>query len=135
MSFKKLIALNLSIVILALSFGLTLSVHFCHENVSGVAIAVNKLESKITSEKDCCSHSEKKDSCCSNKIVKLDKKIDLNFSNQYVFVPLFLQTIKYVQKGVFLHEEVVYKERKEIAFCQSNAPPKYKLFCKLVLYS
>jgi hypothetical protein len=135
MSFKKLIALNLSIVILALSFGLTLSVHFCHENVSGVDIAVNKLKSKITSEKDCCSHSEKKDSCCSNKIVKLDKKLDVNFSTQFVFVPLFLKTTNYVEKDTFLHEEVIYKKQKTITYCHSNAPPKYKLLCRLVLYS
>lgn len=141
MKLKRHISILLTALILFSSIGLSLSVHYCHGSVSGIALSYKTDHcntEKVKEAKSCCAKakaaSQKK--CCKNHIVKLQdntdktlvKSLQLDLAAFYVIVPY---------SAVPLIYSPVVNEKKENPsfYAQSNAPPRYKLYCQYILYA
>ena len=92
MKFKKHISIFLAVLLLVSNVGLAFNVHYCGGEISSVSL--NSTLPSVQSEKGCCEKkvASKKDSCCKDKKVVIQKKGDngiiksFSFQMDYAFV-------------------------------------------------
>ena len=135
MNFKKQTSILLSIFLLISHIGYTLTVHYCNNNVAAVSLNMSTIELCDKPTDACCAAKTSKKSCCSNKIIKIDKNKDNFLSKvapiQLLFVVFnpFNITFNSIQHFVTTSIKIIFFYRN------SNAPPLYKLNCQLVFYA
>lgn len=133
MIFKKQICVVITFFLLLSQTGLAFNIHFCDSKIASVG-----LYSKATayqSEKNCCGEVEKESKCCHNSIVKSIEKPETIFVKTLTFAQNYFPTtaqwspilLKPLVKGVVKNNATYY--------CDSNAPPIFKLNCQLVFYA
>ncbi len=134
MQCKKHISIFLAFLILLSSIGLTFSVHYCKDEIAGISFLIQEEEPCETVD-SCCAKENSHDNCCSNKLIKVEKKSDdvVVKSFHFELVNFVVQTF---WKPNFKHSN----ESKSVSnlidfYCDSNAPPFYKLYCQLVFYA
>lgn len=134
MQLKKHISIFLAFLILVSSFGLTFSVHYCKEEIASISLLFQE-EEPCVSEKSCCAKEDSHDSCCSNKLVKVEKKSDdilvKSFQlelDHFVVQSLWKSNFNYSYESKSVHNLIDF-------YCDSNAPPLYKLYCQYVFYA
>ncbi|MEZ4852744.1 hypothetical protein [Flavobacterium sp.] len=135
MIIKKLTAILLTVFILFSNLGLAFNVHYCHNEIASVSINFKQNETCNATKNTCCSNDDNHSKCCSDKVIKADEKADnilvksfqldlqffvLQYSNWY---KLTTNIVSVIQKKIIEN------------YCESNSPPLYKLYCKLVLYA
>ena len=132
MQLRKYISLLLVIFILFSNLGVAFNVHYCHDKIASVSLKYHAKESTD----GCCKTIKISKKCCSEKVVKLEKKSEnvlvksfqlnlQNFIGNEIFTSIFpieYQAIKNDNSAIFY-------------YCNSNAPPIYKLNCQLVFYA
>lgn len=141
MKFNRYISILLSSLILVSNIGLALNVHYCKGQVSSVSLAY-KLEEPCNDHHDqelkscCTAKGDSHKSCCDNNLVKLQdesdgkvivKSLQLDLASFYVpseFKP-----------SVFYSPEPVVSGRESSFYCEANAPPLFKLYCRYILYA
>ena len=129
MKFKKHISLFLAILLLVSNAGLAFNVHYCGGEIASVSLT------SIKTEKGCCEKlASKKDSCCKDKKVVLQKKIDngivksFSFQFDYAFVIPESHSVVFVGRDNF-------KNNSTLSYsCDANAPPLFKLYSQYLLY-
>lgn len=134
MRFKKHISIFLAVLLLVSNAGLAFNVHYCGGEISSVSL--NSTLSSLQSEKDCCDKKvvSKKDSCCKDKKIVVQKKSDngivksFSFQFDYVFIaPEFQPVVFETVPG--------FKNNLSLAYyCDANAPPLFKLYSQYLLY-
>ena len=135
MNFRKHISIVLASLILLANLGLSFSVHYCKDEIASVSFQYQEEEPCIEEAKSCCAKENSHDSCCSNKLIKVEKKTD------DILVKTFQLDLEQVVlnddwKPNFVAFESVIDSSNEVAFyCDSHAPPLYKLYCQLVFYA
>lgn len=140
MGFKKHISILTALLVLVSNSGLAFNVHYCEGKIASITSVFSQeevCEMPVVVEKTCCAKkletNHKK--CCS------DKKVDLKNKTEKIiikiisldFEPAFYsdykdQVFAIVAKQNFIHEFPAF-------YCESNAPPLYKLYCQYTFYS
>lgn len=135
MNFKKHISIVLASLVLLANLGLSFAVHYCKDEIASVSFQYQEDEPCVEEAKSCCAKENSHDSCCSNKLIKVEKKTD------DILVKTFQLDLEQVVlnddwKPNFVAFESVIDSSNEVAFyCDSHAPPLYKLYCQLVFYA
>ena len=135
MNFRKHISIVLASIVLLANLGLSFAVHYCKDEIASVSFQYQEDEPCVEDIKSCCATADSHDSCCSNKLIKVEKKTD------DILVKTFQLDLEQVVlnddwKPNFVAFESVIDSSNEVAFyCDSHAPPLYKLYCQLVFYA
>lgn len=135
MKFKKHISLLLAFVVFMANISYSFTVHYCNDTIASISLHSNFEEPCSEPVISCCAVENSHDSCCSNKIIKLEKKNDnfLTKSLKFETNNALLSTNSTVE---FADKTLLISSIENPAFyCESNAPPLYKLYCQLVLYA
>jgi hypothetical protein len=133
MNFKKQISVFLAVLLLVSNVGLAFNVHYCGGEIASVSL--NSTLSPLKSEKGCCeTKASKKDSCCKDKKIVVQKKTDngivksFSFQFDYAFVVPEYNTIVFTAAPSF-------KNNLSLSYyCDANAPPLFKLYSQYLLY-
>jgi hypothetical protein len=139
MKFRSYISMLLSIFILASNIGLALNVHYCHGKVSDVSFAYRTDScAKIHTEKKqtcCATKAESHKKCCKDDVVKLQDKSDNIIVNsiQLDFAPMAELTVW--TPSAFQVEIQAIKSDSPSFYCESHAPPLYKLYSQYIFYA
>ena len=117
------------------NIGYSFTVHYCNDTIASISLNSNFEEPCIEPVVSCCAIEDSHDSCCSNKIIKLEKK-----SDNFLTKSLKFEAINAVLNTNFTAEiadkkELFSSNENPAFYCESNAPPLYKLYCQLVLYA
>ena len=135
MNFRKHISIVLAALILLANLGLSFAVHYCKDEIASVSFQYQEDEPCVEEPKSCCAKENSHDSCCSNKIIKVEKKTDdvlvktLQLDlEQAVFNSDWKPSFVAFSSGIDSSNGVVF-------YCDSHAPPLYKLYCQLVFYA
>ena len=135
MNFKNHISIVLASLVLLANLGLSFAVHYCKDEIASVSFQYQEDEPCVEEAKSCCAKENTHDSRCSNKLIKVEKKTD------DILVKTFQLDLEQVVlnddwKPNFVAFESVIDSSNEVAFyCDSHAPPLYKLYCQLVFYA
>ena len=135
MQFRKSTTLFLAILILFSNLGLAINVHYCKDKIAGISFTTKVEEICVKDIKSCCKVEKTHDACCSNKVIKSQDNNDTFLSDHF---KIDFNAVYFVQKElVKLTQTDFFVNKKEIIsfYCDSNAPPFYKLYCQLVLYA
>jgi hypothetical protein len=143
MKIKKHISFVLALLLLVSNVGLAFNVHYCGGELAEISLdyknsapcEVTKAEKQDT----CCAASDEheKESCCSNSKVDLKKSL-----SDEVIVKSFqldLGFFTFVTEGkapealINLSDNNKKKDTPSF-YCNSNAPPLYKLYCQYLFY-
>ena len=135
MNFRKHISIVLAALILLANLGLSFAVHYCKDEIASVSFQYQEDEPCVEEAKSCCAKEDSHDSCCSNKLIKVEKKTDdilvktLQLDLEpTVFVADWKPNFVAFESENIVSNEVAY-------YCDSHAPPLYKLYCQLVFYA
>jgi hypothetical protein len=135
MNFRKHISIVLAALILLANLGLSFVVHYCKDEIASVSFQCQEDEPCVEDVKSCCAKEDSHDSCCSNKLIKVEKKTDDILVKNF---QLDLESAVFSTdwKPNFMAFEPVIVTSNGVAFyCDSHAPPLYKLYCQLVFYA
>jgi hypothetical protein len=138
MNFKRHISIFLALFILLVNSSASLVMHYCHDQIAYISLVYqeNKIVGSET-EDSCCASDEINDDggCCSNEEIKVDKKIDYSILKGFqfdFFVIHFENEVPAFSKDV----AVLSNNQKTLDYyCDSNAPPFYKLYSQLIFYA
>lgn len=135
MNFRKYISIVLASLILLVNLGLSFSVHYCKDEIASISLQFKKEEPCIEKVSSCCVNAVSHDSCCSNKVIKVEKKTD---DILVKIVQLELQSVVFNtawQQTVNTFEPEIITSNRVGFYCDSHAPPLYKLHCQFVFYA
>lgn len=136
----------MSFFLLFSNIGLAINIHYCGSAIEKVSLGF-PLKEMID---HCLSHQSEETQCCGNNLpttnVRSSKKCCTDASLKQSADQLVVKTIKVhcdvfvplVFESPFLTQYPAIKEVKaeEVAFyCESNAPPLYKLYHQYLLYA
>ena len=135
MNFRKHISIVLASLVLLAKLGLSFAVHYCKDEIASVSFQYQEDEPCVEDVKSCCAKEDSHDSCCSNKLIKVEKKTDDILVKT---LQLDLEPTVFVAdwKPNFIAFESENIVSNEVAYySDSHAPPLYKLYCQLVFYA
>ena len=135
MNFRKHISIVLASLVLLANLGLSFAVYYCKDEIASVSFQYQEDEPCVEDVKSCCAKEDSHDSCCPNKLIKVEKKTDdiLVKTLQLDLEPTVFAADWKTNFVAFESENFV---SNEVAFyCDSHAPPLYKLYCQLIFYA
>jgi hypothetical protein len=139
MNFKKHISIYLALFILLVNSSASLVLHYCNDQIAYVSLVYqnNKLIDSASEDSCCASDSieSEEEGCCSNEEISTDKKIDYSILKDFQFdfsaVHFLIETPEFFAKTASF-----YSNKKNVDYyCNSNAPPFYKLYSQLIFYA
>lgn len=138
MNFKRHISVFLALFILLVNSSASLVLHYCHDQIASISLVYQENKVVDSADEDSCCASdeiEEEGSCCSNEEIKVDKKIDYSILKGFQFNVLAVHFENKMPS--FFSEEDVLSANKKILdyYCDSNAPPFYKLYSQLIFYA
>ncbi|AWH85062.1 hypothetical protein HYN59_07945 [Flavobacterium album] len=143
MKLRRYISTLLSILILVSNIGMALNVHYCHGEVASVSLAYKIQQScsakpEKETRKACCGAAVKTTkSCCKHDVIKLhDTKSDNIIVKSFqldlaAFCPAEVwnpNTLHYSEAPVAIKDTPSF-------YCESHAPPLFKLYCQYIFYA
>ena len=134
MNFKKHISIFLAFLLLVSNVGLSFNVHYCGGELASVSL--NSVLPSLQSEKGCCEKkvTSKKDSCCKDKKIVIQKKSDNGIVKTFSFQMDYAFVIPETHSFVFATVDN-FKNNSVLAYyCDANAPPLFKLYSQYLLY-
>ena len=134
MKFKRHISIFLAFLLLVSNVGLAFNVHYCGGKISSVSL--NSTLPSLQNEKGCCEKKvvSKKDSCCKDKKIVFQKKVDngivksFSFQFDYAFLAPEFQSVVFEAAPSFKNNQSL------TYYCDANAPPLFKLYSQYLLY-
>ncbi|MBW4359753.1 HYC_CC_PP family protein [Flavobacterium taihuense] len=133
MKFKKHISIFLAILLLVSNVGLAFNVHYCGGQISSVSL--NSTLPSLKSEKGCCEKLvTKKDSCCKDKKVVIQKKTDNGIVKSFSFQFNYAFIVPEYERTVFVATPSFKNSSSLAYYCDANAPPLFKLYNQYLLY-
>ncbi len=138
MNLKRHISIFLALFILLVNSSASLVLHYCHDQIASISLVYQESKVATSAKEDsCCAADDKTDdkSCCSNEEIKVDKKIDYSILKGFQFNVLAVTFEN--EMPAFFNEVDVLSTNKKILdyYCDSNAPPFYKLYSQLIYYA
>ena len=120
-------------LLLVSNIGLAFNVHYCGDNIASISLKNNFYQTN--NEVNCCEVIEKNPSCCTDKLIKIEKKSENRFENTLSFSANFDFLIQKYNPVVFI-KQIVFKNCKITSYtCNANAPPIFKRNCQLIFYA
>jgi len=140
MKLTKHISTLLSALILFANIGLALNVHYCHGEISSVSVAYKTADLCKTAKqetKSCCGKMVKTTkSCCKHNVIKLQDKTDTAITKAFQLDLNVFYAAGYTNPFKQYHTEAEPVQKETPSFyCDSNAPPLFKLYCRYILYA
>ena len=138
MRFRKHISILLAFFLLVSNVGLAFDVHYCGEKVASIQPFYLKSSGTSNSvEKGCCEKKvSKKDSCCKNKVVHLQKKSDnvliKAFSLNAADTPFL---IKEWNPIVFFKSTIFKSFENNSYYCDAHSSALFKLYSQYIFYA
>jgi hypothetical protein len=132
---KKCISVLLASLVFLANIGLSFTVHYCNDSIASISLNTSAEESCSEKAVSCCAAEKNHHKCCSDKVVKVKKKKDIIISKSF---KIGFEQLAFQQNTSFnTSKKQIYDASNEsLAFyCDSNAPPFYKLNCQLVFYA
>lgn len=132
MKFKKLSCIVIAFLLLVSNVGFAFSVHYCDDAIA--SISLNTTKPVAISEENCCGIIEQKSHCCKDKVVVIQKK-----SDQAIVKSFSLQSNDVVLQQqwtpVFFSVNLPLESKNTPAYyCDSHAPPLFKLYSQYLFY-
>lgn len=127
-------------LILVSNVGLAFNVHYCGGNLAEISLDYKKsepcVEKKVEKENSCCANSDEHDSCCSNDKIDLKKSIsdEVIVKSFQLDLGVFTFAEEWKPFSTTAVEEEIVKSNEPSFYCDSNAPPLYKLYCQYIFY-
>ena len=131
MKFQKQICLFLAFFVLVSNVGFALNVHYCDDQIASVSF---NTASPSAIEEDCCGVVEKISHCCKDRIVVLQKKSDQAVVKSFSFE---WQQLIFPEPIFSVFSIAAIPSQKNIVaayYCDSNAPPLFKLYSQYIFY-
>jgi hypothetical protein len=130
MKFKKQISIFLAVLLLVSNVGLAFNVHYCGGEIASVSLT------SLKAEKGCCEKvASKKDSCCKDKKIVFQKKVDNGIVKSFSFQFDYAFIIPESHSVVFNNVTDNFKNNSSLSYyCDANAPPLFKLYSQYLLY-
>lgn len=141
MKVTRYISTILSSLILFANIGLALNVHFCHGKIASVGVSYKTITHCQPNEhktKSCCAKAEvqKTKNCCKHSFIKLqDKADDAVTNNVQLDLAAFCLFQPVVPQQVFSTINAEIKKDAPSFYCNSHAPPLFKLYCQYIFYA
>ena len=138
MNFKKHISIFLALFILLVNSSASLVLHYCHDQIAYVALVYqeNKLVDSASEDSCCASDSVEDDGgCCSNEEIKVEKKVDYSLLKDFQFHFAAVTFPVYQEKNFDFKKDNYIKHENVSFYCDSHAPPLYKLYSQYVFYA
>lgn len=140
MKFNKHISFIIAFFLLVSNSGLAFNVHFCEGKIASVSSVFSKEEICETpveaSEKKCCVEKAKSHkSCCQDKLVNLEDESATLILKSLPFNSYFLVLIEEWNPIVFSSVSKSKSSKITSYFCDTNAPPFFKLYHKYIFYA
>lgn len=132
MNLKKCTGLFLAILLLVSNIGFSFDVHYCGGQIASVSLNTSV---SAAPEKKCCGMSEKKSSCCKDKVVHLEKKSDDATLKFFFFQFAFPAVIQEFKPIAFLSIPNFKSNQIISYYSDANAPPLFKLYHQYIFYS
>jgi hypothetical protein len=132
MNLKKCTGLFLAFLLLVSNIGFAFDVHYCGGKIASVSLNTSVLASP---EKSCCGSSEKKSSCCKDKVVHIEKKSDNATFKIFFFQIAFPPIIQGYKPISFLSVPNFQSNQIISYYSDANAPPLFKLYNQYIFYS
>ena len=139
MNLKKHLSIFLALFILLVNSSASLVLHYCNDQIAYVSLVYqnNKLIDSA-SENSCCASDSietEEEGCCSNEEINTENKIDYSILKDFQFdfsaVHFLIETPEFFAKTASF-----YSNKKNVDYyCNSNAPPIYKLYSQLIFYA
>ena len=139
MNLKKHISIFLALFIFLVNSSASLVLHFCNDQIAYVSLVYqnNKLIDSASSDSCCASDSieTEEEGCCSNEEISTEKKIDNSILKDFQFnfsaLHFLNETPEFYGKTACF-----YSNKKNVDYyCNSNAPPFYKLYSQFIFYA
>lgn len=135
MNFKKHISIVLASLILLANLGLSFAVHYCKDEIASISFQLQEEEPCVKDLTACCAKVATHDACCSNKIIKVEKKTDNILVKKLQFDLDASILVSNWQPKFFVNSKNIDATNEVAFYCDSHAPPLYKLHCQLVFYA
>jgi hypothetical protein len=133
MIFKKQISIFLAVLLLVSNVGLAFDVHYCGGELASVSL--NSPLPSLKSEKGCCEKLvSKKDSCCKDKKIVVQKKTENGVFKSFSFQMDYAFLIPETHSFVFTAADNFKNNTALAYYCDANAPPLFKLYSQYLLY-
>lgn len=132
MNLKKCTGLFLAFLLLVSNIGFAFDVHYCGDEIASVSLNTTV---SVSPEKKCCGASEKKMSCCKDKIFHFEKKSDNATIKVFFFQLAFPAVIEPYQPIAFLSIPNFKSNQITSYYSDANAPPLFKLYSQYIFYS
>lgn len=127
----------LSLTLLFSNLGLALNIHYCGTSIEKIALGfVTSMSCNDELEEEaCCSETPSESDCCKNEIIKQgnDEVIAKVFSSY--FSSDFTVPTNYEFRPLVVNEQQLLKKIDVAFYCESNAPPLYKLYHQFLFYA
>ena len=113
--------------------------HYCNDEIAYVSLVYqnNKLIDSASEDSCCASDSieTEEEGCCSNEEINTKNKIDYSILKDFQFdfsaIHFLNETPEFFAKTASF-----YSNKKNVDYyCNSNAPPFYKLYSQLIFYA
>ncbi len=132
MNLKKCTGLFLAFLLLVSNIGFAFDVHYCGGEIASVSLNTSAVAAP---EKSCCGSTEKKSSCCKDKVVHIEKKSD-NATFKIFFFQIAFPTVIQEYKPIAFLSVPNFKSNQVISYySDANAPPLFKLYNQYIFYS
>lgn len=132
MKLRKCTGLFLAFLLLVSNIGFAFDVHYCGGKIASVSLNTTVSASP---EKKCCGVSEKKSSCCKDKVVRFEKKSDNATFKIFFFQLDFPAVIQDYKPITFLAIPNFKSNQITSYYSDANAPPLFKLYNQYIFYS
>jgi hypothetical protein len=140
MKINKHLSILLALLILVSNVGLAFNVHYCGGDLAGISLDYKKsepcVEKKVERENACCATTEQHDDCCSNSKVTLKKSLsdEVIVKSFQLDLGAFTITEAWNLSPNTGSAENITRSDIPSFYCDSNAPPLYKLYCQYIFY-
>jgi len=132
MNLKKCTGLFLAFLLLVSNIGFAFDVHYCRGKIASVSLNTTVF---VSPEKKCCGASEKKSSCCKDKVVHFEKKSDDATIKIFFFQIAFPAIIQEFKPIAFLSIPIFKSNQITSYYSDANAPPLYQLYQQYIFYA
>lgn len=134
MRLKKVISAVLLFLILFSNLGLAVNVHYCHNKMASVSLGYQVEEACVIEEKDCCAAQKDHKDCCSDSVVKAEKETATVLARSHQSELSFFVLSTVCIPDFFSVAETIVQQKWFCFYCDSHAPPLYKLYCQYLFY-
>lgn len=133
MILKKPISVIIAFFILVSNIGLAFNVHYCGKEIASISLKTSFLNQNP--EKKCCGITDKKSACCKDKLVHFHKKTADSILKVSLITAEVIHLMNDWQPIVFCRNTSFKSSQITTYFCDTNAPPLFKLYHQYLYYA